>query len=309
MNTFLSIVATVLMVLGVFLILGVTPEQIATDLMNILRPIHKLRTQVEDVQENKRRTGVYAALMTLRNTMEATGRGKLFPFVFTAAGALGFLGFLIAVFVDNLWVAPSLVVALGMIPFLYMSGAISSYEKSVRDEMETALSIVTNAYIRTDDITMAIQENVRYIKPPLKHAFNHFLQDSVVMPSTKQALYRLRSRVNDQVYYEWVTTLIQCQDDRTLKDNLYPIVNKLTDIRLINTQMANTINSARTEYYSLVGFLFASVPLLYFINRDSLTILVSTPLGKFLIGIVSAVTLVTFFFMRKYTKPVTFNDK
>lgn len=305
----LHIVAVVLMVLGIFMVMGLTPAQITQDMMNMLRPADKLRTMVSDVQARRRRGGLYGELQRIRNTMEATGRGQLFPLLITSVFGFAALGVAIGIIVKNIWLIPTLVVGLGAVPFFYMGSAVEFYEKTVREELETALSIITNAYIRTDDIVVAVEENLQFIKPPLRLTFERFVQDSVVMASTKEVIIRLRDRLDDLVFYEWCTTLLQCQDDRTLKENLHPIVSKLTDIRLINTQVAAIISSAKTEYFAIIGFIFGSIPLLGVLVPGSLEILTGTPFGKFLVGAVSAVMLFTYFRLRKVTKPVDFSTK
>lgn len=307
--TFLYIVAAVLMVLGVFFMLRLTPVQITQDLMDLLRPANKLRTLAADVQAKRQRGGLFGALQRIRNTMEATGRGRLFPLAITGMFGFAAAGVFIGIIIDNIWLIPALAVIMGAIPFLYMGSAVEYYERTVRDELETALSIITNAYIRTDDIVVAVEENIQFIKPPLRKVFERFVQDSVIMPSNKEIIIRLRERLDDHVFYEWCTTLLQCQDDRTLKENLHPVVGKLTDIRLINTQNAAVISTAKTEYYAMIVFVAISVPLLALISPGSLQTLASTGFGKFLIGIVADVVVFTFFRMRKVTRPVDYNAK
>lgn len=308
MITVCYILAVVLMGVGIFMMLGLTPVQITEDLMDLLRPANKLRTQASDIQAQRQRGGLYGELQRIRNTMEATGRGRMFPMAITGVFGLAIIGVVLAILVDNIWLIPTFVIGLGSLPFLYMSSAVNYYEKTIREELETALSIITNAYIRTDDIVIAVEENLEFIKPPLRNTFEKFVQDSVVMSSNKEIIVRLRERLSDQVFYEWCTTLLQCQDDRTLKENLNPVVSKLTDIRLINTQIESVITTARTEYYAIVGFIIASIPLLSVISPDALDLLQTHPVGKFLVGAVSLVVLITYYVMRRITRPVDFND-
>ena len=302
------VLAACLMVLGVFNLLGLTPERITQDLMDIVRPASKLRTLSEDVNAKRRRGGIYGSLQRIRNTMESTGRGKLFPVALTSVFAFAALGVFVAILLDNIFLIPSLLVAFCSIPFLYMSSAVEYYEKTMRNEMETALGIITNAYIRTDDIVVAVEENLPFIKPPLKSVFERFVEDSVIMPSNKEIIIRLRDRLDDAVFFEWCTTLLQCQDDRTLKENLNPVVSKLTDIRLINTQMAATIASAKTEFMVMIGFVLASVPAIAIFYPAMITTILTNPIGKFLVGIVSGITIFAYYRMRKVTKVVDFNS-
>lgn len=309
LNDLLNIISVVFMVIGIFMMLRVTPVDITQDLMNLLRPADKLRTLANDVQANRQRGGLYGELHRIRNTMEATGRGKMFPLAMSSVLGLAVLGVIFCMMLNNYWLLPTFVVGLGSLPFLYMGSAVNYYEKTIRDELETALSIITNAYIRTDDIVVAVEENLEFIKPPLRKTFEKFVQDSVVMASNKEIIVRLRDRLSDQVFYEWCTILLQCQDDRTLKENLQPTLSKLTDIRLINSQIEAVIATAKTEYFALVGFTAVSLPLLEVFSPGALDLLWNSGFGKFLIGLVSFVVLLTYFRMRHVTRPVDFNSR
>ena len=115
---------------------------------------------------------------------------------------------------------------------------LSYYEKNTKEELETALSIITTSYVRSDDIVAAVRENIKYIKPPLRDVFKSFEGEATAISSNiKRALYKLKSMVDNEIFWEWCDTLIQCQDDRTLKDTLLPIVAKLTDVRIVNSEL------------------------------------------------------------------------
>lgn len=307
MTIALTIIGCTLLVASIFCFWGITPDVMMHDLLDMLRPSSKLRIQAENIQSNKPRADLYGKLQKLKNSMEASGKGKYFPLLFTASGLLVLLGIVIAAWLKNWFLAPTLVVALGLLPVTYASSVIRDYEKSIHDEMETALSVITNAYLRMDDITAAIKETITYVKPPMRQLFEKYLVDVAVNPAKKEALYNLRSRLDDQIWFEWVTTLIQCQDDRSLRDNLQSIVTKMTDVRLINDQVKGAIALARNEYFLIVAFLFANYPMMYFMNPDGFQILVNTTAGKAITGIVAAVVLITYFIMRRFTQPVTFN--
>lgn len=307
MTTVLTVIGCTLLVASIFCFWGVTPDVMMGDLMDMLRPSSKLRIQAENIQNNKPRADLYAKLQKLRNSMEASGKGKYFPLLFTASGLLVFLGIAIAAWLKNWFLAPTLVVALGTLPMTYASNVIREYEKSIRDEMETALSVITNAYLRMDDITAAIKETITYVKPPMRQLFEKYLVDVAINPAKKEALYRLRSRLDDQIWFEWVTTLIQCQDDRSLRENLQPIVEKLTDVRLVNDQVKGDIASARSEYFAVAAFLFVNYPMMYAINPDGFQMLIETTVGKAITGFVAAAVLITCFIMQKVTQDVTFD--
>ena len=194
-----------------------------------------------------------------------------------------------------------------MIPFVYVRNIIDIYEKQTKQELETALSIITSSYERNGNIILAVQENLDHIKPPLKTSFTAFIGDATAISSSvKQALYNLKNKVNDEVFREWVDALIQCQDNQEMKDTLSPIVSKLIDVRLVNSELNTMMSAVRTEYYTMVGLVVGNIPLLYVLNKDWFhTLIFETP-GKIVLGVCGIVIVVTYFFMLKFTKPVEF---
>lgn len=307
MTTVLIIIGCGLLVVSIFVAFGVTPDVMMQDLMDMIRPSAKLRIRASNIQAKRRRGDLYGKLQKLKNSMEATGKGKYFPILITASGLLAAIGIAIAALMENWFLAPTLAAVMGALPLFYAEKVIRDYDKAVGEELETALSVVTNAYLRQEDITAAIRETIKYIKPPLRKLFERYLAESAVNPAKKDILYNLREQLDDQVWYEWCTTLIQCQNDQTLKSNLQPIVAKLTDTRLVNDQVAGTIASARAEFYVIMAFVFSVFPMIRSMSPEAYQILVNTTAGKLVTGVVVAVVFATFLIMRRVTRPVSFD--
>ena len=153
----------------------------------------------------------------------------------------------------------------------------------------------------------AVQENIEYIKPPIKEVFKSFETEATLLSSDiKKALHHLKRKIDDEIFREWCDALIQCQDDRTLKDTLLPIVSKLTDVRVINNELKTMLQSAKNEYWMMVLLLISNIPILYMFNKDWFNTLVYETSGKAVLGICGVVILVTALFMIKFTKPVEY---
>jgi len=173
--------------------------------------------------------------------------------------------------------------------------------------METTLSVITNSYLRSDNIISAVEENLAYIKPPLKSVFQSFIGDAKAVSSNiKSALNNLKDKIEDDIFKEWVDVLIQCQDDRTINDTLLSVVAKLTDVRVVNNELKTMLQNARNEYWTMVLLVIGNIPLLYFLNKDWYHTLMFTTPGKIVLGVCGAVILITALFMLKFTKPIAY---
>lgn len=306
--TIFYIITAVLLVAGVIVLLNLTPKQVAEDLMEIIRPKDKLKSKVSDAQSHKRKRGLYSTLMTLKESLEATGRGKFFPLTFSASFAAAIGGVVLAMALGNPFLIPAFALGFGLLPFGYVFSTIRTYQTQLDQEMETALSVITNSYLRTNNLVQSVSENLSYIKPPLQNIFQNFVGDATYISSNvKQAIYNMRDKVDDEVFYEWCTTLIQCQDDRTLRDNLTPIVGKLTDIRLVNNQLKGMLMASRMEFATMAGLVVFNIPLLYFLNKDWYATLMHTGAGKFIIGLCALAIVITTVIMLRFTRPIKYN--
>jgi hypothetical protein len=85
-----------------------------------------------------------------------------------------------------------------------------------------------------------------------------------------------------------------------------PIVAKLTDVRIANSEIKGMLSAARIEYYMMAGMLVANIPLLYFLNKDWYNALMNTIAGKITLAVSAFAILITALFMFKWTKPVEY---
>lgn len=115
-----------------------------------------------------------------------------------------------------------------------------------------------------------------------------------------------KAKVKNSIYEEWCDTLIACQNDRTLKDTLMPVVSKLTDVRLVNNSLKTMLAETRREYWMMVLMVVGNVPLLYCLNRDWYDALMNTVFGKIVLAISGVVIIITAIRMNKITKPIEY---
>lgn len=306
--TLLSILAFLLVVTGIVLLLKLTPEQITNDILKLVSPKQSLRDKAQIAQGKKKSRKISEYLANTQRALAETGNGNKFAFICAAALVFLVAGIVMAVALDNAYVAPILGGGNCLIPFLYARGITNAYEKHIDLELETTLSMISTSYIRTDDIVSAVEQNLKYIRPPMNEIFRSFVGETrLINADTKAALLRLRTRINNDIYQEWCDALIQCQDDRALKDTLYPIVSKLTDVRIVNNELSTLLQSVRMEYYTMVALVICNVPLLYILNKDWYHTLMYTTPGKIVIAVCALVILITAGFMLKFTKPIKYS--
>ena len=303
----LYLLCFILLVAGTFLILELTPETVTDDIMHMVVPEQTLRDKVLIAQKKKKSRKITKALLHMREALNATGKSNQFTVTCAASLMLMIAGCIAAVMINNFFMIPVFALAFASLPFLFARNTISAYDKHIREEMETALSVVTTSYIRTDDIVTSVKENLTNLKPPIRDIFAGFVGDAMMVSSdTKAALRNLRDRIDNDIFAEWCDTLIACQDDRTLNDTLLPIVSKLTDVRIVNNELKTMLDAVRNEYLTMVLLVVGNIPLIYALNKDWFSSLMFTTPGKIVLAVCGMTILITAMFMLKFTKPIEY---
>ena len=150
--TALYIIRFILLVVATVALLKLTPEQINKDINELFNKQQTLKDQALTARGKKKKNRILLELERMRRALQETGKEKQFSIACAAALLLMVAGCVVAIAIDNMFLIPVLSVALALIPFAYLTKAIAIYETQVRQELETALSIITTSYIRSDNL-------------------------------------------------------------------------------------------------------------------------------------------------------------
>ena len=280
--TAIQLLACAGMIVGAFLILGLRPVEFTDSLFAfLLRPKKSIREDIKESSGRKKAGILRREITEAQSVLEMTGRGNRFSMVCAVALALFCLGGSLAILLGNFFLAPVMAIGFMFLPFWYVKLTASHYKRDVSAELETALSVITTAYLRTEDIVTAVEENIAYLNPPVSKVFQDFLmQIKLVNPDVEAALRTMRGRIDNEVFREWCDALSDCQHDRSLKTTLTPIVAKLSDMRNVNAELEYLIAEPRKEFLIMVIFVIGNIPLMYLLNKDWYDVLMHTPLGR-----------------------------
>lgn len=305
--TFLYLICFLILAVGIILLLGLTPERIMKDLSRGETKGPTLRSRAFRANGKKKTNRLTLELTRTKDALDATGKGGQFAIACALSLLFMVVGTVLAIAIENLFLIPVLALAMAIIPFAFLRQTISYYRAHIAEALETALSGITASYIRTDDLVTAVEENIGYLRPPLRDIFAGFLADcTMIRADRKECIRNLREKINNTVFADWCDTLIACEDDRSLKHTLMPIVAKLTDVAIVNRDVRTTMKAARTEYFVMAGMVLANIPLLYLLNKGWYAALMTTISGKIVLAICGAAILITGIFAFKFTKPVEY---
>lgn len=300
---FCFIVASV----GIVLALDLTPKRIGQEVSTLFNREQSLRERALLARGKKKQNKLLRYLEQVYRALADTGKEGQFGVACALSLLLMAAGCIIAVAINNLFLAPVLAIALATVPFVYMRRTVDMYEDQIRLNLETTLQCVTSSYERTRNLETAVQESLQNIKPPIRGIFEAFLAEiNSVTPDVETAITHMKEQINDVVFEDWCDGLIACQGDNQLIDTLSPIVERLRDMKLINSELKVTISENRREYLIMALMVVANIPLLYVLNKDWYAALMYTTFGKVTLAVCGLVILITWFLLNMYTKPVEY---
>ena len=300
----LRIFAFMALIVGAFRLLDIRFTDLFRDFIN--KP-QSIRTQIDEATNRKKKRFIVRQIEEVSEIMRLTDREDKIPVVFIACMIFAIAGTIIASLFDNVFLIPVLGIGMMCLPVWYVKLTASHFKKDISEELETALSVISSAYIRNEDIVTAVEENVHYLNPPIKNVFTDFLvQLKLIDSDVVKAIEGLKPKIDNDVFHEWCDALIQCQSDRNLKSTLTPIVTKLSDVRTVNTELELMLAEPRKEFIIMALLVVATIPILYFLNKDWYEVLMHTGIGKIVLAVDFAAIFMCGAFVVKLTKPIEF---
>ncbi len=245
--------------------------------------------------------------MEIDQLLKATGREGRFLLLKRLSLFLFALGAVLALLLDNPFLLPVLGAGFAFIPIWYLRSTATVYQKHLNEELETAISVITTSYLRSEDLLMAVRENLPYLNPPVKAHFEAFLLESEMLNANMISnLNSLKMRLPNRIFHEWCNTLIQCQSDRSMKHTLTFTVQKFSDVRIVQSELEAIISEPRKEAITMMFLVLGNIPLLYVLNEAWFHTLMFTVPGKITLAVCAALILYSFTRIMQLSKPVEY---
>ncbi|UYO64416.1 hypothetical protein LNN31_08335 [Acetobacterium wieringae] len=310
--TALLMLAFMFAVYGFFNLFNINIIEIADDFISASENSTKsIQSVIIAANAGARRKGFLSKIQVFfaetKRILAATNRTGFFTTLCVISVALLFIGFAIGIICNNPFLSLVLAGGLAVIPFWLVKLSENNYQNNLNDELETALSVITTSYIRNNNISKAIEENMHHINPPVQDVFERFLVETkYISSSIPDALLRLSTRINNVIFEEWCLELIACQDNRNLKYTLPDIVGKFGNVRMINGTMGVDIYEPLRELLITSGILLCFPIMIYFLNADWFSILINTWVGKLTLACQILVVFIGINAGIRITKPIAY---
>ena len=170
-----------------------------------------------------------------------------------------------------------------MAPLWRLKLYYQKYQKYLAMQLESCVSLITTAYMRTNDIIESVEDNVENLSDIIRPYFEEFLTEYKVNPNMKKCIRNLQNKINDPVFKEWCETLIKSYENSEIKENLLGIVEKYSAIRIVQDDLDTETSSALVEYVIMLVAMVGVYPMVKIIN-DEWFLVYSTFPGKICVG-------------------------
>lgn len=188
--TMIQLIACIGMITGLFMVLHVSPRELSDGLFARLTAAPgSIRADINETTRRKKAGFLRREITEAQAVLAASGRADKFPMVCFTSLLCFALGACIAIAAGNAFLVPVLAVGLMLTPFWYVKLTAGSFKKDVAAELETALSVITTAYLRTENFQQAVEENA-----------------SLRLPSACLAAARSRAR-SPATLWTWTATI------------------------------------------------------------------------------------------------------
>ena len=146
--TAILLIACAGFITGAFLLLGLSPLEFTDGLFGFLTRKNKsIRAEINEAARRKKPSFLRREITEVREILTITGRSGRFSLVCAASLLFFAAGASLAILIGNVFLVPVLAVGMMFIPFWYVRLTATHYKKNIASELETALSIITTAYL------------------------------------------------------------------------------------------------------------------------------------------------------------------
>lgn len=263
--------AVVLFILAILLFFKIDAEEIK-NFTESVQPKPTLSKMAKKQKKSKLGRQLDEIILALKVTGQAGQIYYLFIFSF----ALAVVAILATIGLDNLFLLPTLVVCLFLAPFFYIRVQYLEYRTLLTNELETALSVVTSSYERTENVYQAFSENIDNINEPLQKVFREFLYSINHGASIPNSIEKMKEEVHNDIFTEWCDNLKRCEVSRNMIPTLRPSINKITEMKVRATEAKTLLRNAKSEF---IGVQALSV-IFMIINQWFLPFVFKTPLPQ-----------------------------
>ncbi len=311
--------AITLVLVGGFLISGIriprinlftlfSKAAVAVDSIRVKKEDETASDYVHRINGTTKQNILVRSLNEMRQVYTTIGQQDRYQSALRTSLLAGLAGWCVGMLLMQNWML-SLVLGVGcyFIPMWMSQFLLYRYQQFVDDELETALSLITTSYIRSNDILGAVSENLEHIKPPVKDIFTGFYRTlTYVDANAPAAIEQMKTKADSNIFAQWCDTLILCQENHLLQAALPGIVAKFSNQKEQREANATTMMLPLQQTTGMICLVVCYIPLMWMFNRDWYDCLVHTTFGQLSVTCMAVAVFVALNKAIQISKPLTY---
>jgi hypothetical protein len=178
-------------------------------------------------------------------------------------------------------------------------------------ELQTTMSIITNAYLANNNILKAVEmyihEKNKYIGEANRKItpFDEFVSECVYFDNNiERGLERLAAKINNRYFDQWVKNLRLCIRNREMRFSLQPVLDSMADEKIMQIESDAAMVKTWQMYLSTVAVMFSVILVFRIARKEWYLVLVDTTWGKAIILLMILAALLSAFFVIRINKPI-----
>lgn len=218
-----------------------------------------------------------------KNILQATRRTSEFYKTIASCVVFAIVGAAVGFLLKNVFAIVALAFGGFMVPIWRLKIYYQKYQKYLSMQLESSVSLITTAYIRTNDIIEAVEDNIENISDLIRPYFEEFLTEYKINPNMKRCIRNLQNKINEPIFKEWCETLIKSYENSEIKENLLSTVEKYSAVRIVQDDLDAETSSALIEYIIMLVVMVAVYPMIKILNSEWFHTFSTLP-GKICVG-------------------------
>ncbi len=163
--SFIQLLACVGMITGLFSLCGISPTAFTEGIFNgMLEQPQGLRGKISQNTKRKKDNFLVREIREVQEILRITGRSHQFPLLCASSMFCFFAGGSLALLMSNWFLVPVLALGFMFLPFWYVKLTQTHFKRDLSNQLETALSVITSAYLRSENIVTAVEEKRAYFR-------------------------------------------------------------------------------------------------------------------------------------------------
>lgn len=248
-----------------------------------------LKAKVRIMEEGEQGNLLSDSYGSMVQTLSMTGGSRMVKLMRLICIGTAMLGIIIALSLRSWMLAPILGIGFGLIPMWLTRFRRYRYQLDMIRELSVVLSMVTNSYIRNENIIKSVEENEAYMTGPVADVFHRFVHHCRnIDPNIKGNLLQLAKQLDNSTFTLWCQLVALCQDDINQKYSLNAIVEQFAQDKELYNALASEISQPVRIFLVLIAMTMCAFPLAAVIGNsfesaNALSLLFTTFTGQLIV--------------------------